>query len=82
MGNLIRPPDPSATPHLRRHIGNVLAIYQTGEVVYDKVAKNQVALPDTRAGLLLVFESFEKASYAIVLKASRPLKVLDKVKNP
>ena len=63
-------------------IGNVLAIYQTGEVVYDKVAKNNVTLPDTRAGLLMVFESFEKASYAIVLKASRPLKVLDKVKNP
>ena len=63
-------------------IGNVLAIYQTGEVVYDKVAKGNVALPDTRAGLLMVFESFEKASYAIVLKANRPLKVLDKVKNP
>ena len=63
-------------------IGNVLAIYQSGEVVYDKVAKGNVALPDTRAGLLMVFESFEKASYAIVLKANRPLKVLDKVKNP
>lgn len=63
-------------------IGNVLAIYQSGEVVYDKVAKSNVALPDTRAGLLMVFESFEKASYAIVLKANRPLKVLDKVKNP
>ena len=63
-------------------IGNVLAIYQTGEVVFDKVANHDVALPDARAGLLMVFESFEKASYAIVLKASRPLKVLDKVKNP
>lgn len=63
-------------------IGNVLAIYQTGEVVFDRVAKHEVALPDTRAGLLLVFEIFEKASYAIVLKASRPLNVLDKVKNP
>ena len=63
-------------------IGDVLAIYQTGEVVFDKVQKDNVALPDKRAGLLMVFESFEKASYAIVLKANRPLKVLDKVKNP
>jgi LysM domain len=63
-------------------IGNVLAIYQSGQVVYDKVQKNNVALPDTRAGLLMVFESFEKASYAIVLKANRPLKIFDKVKNP
>ncbi|MEH6580652.1 MAG: LysM peptidoglycan-binding domain-containing protein [Halioglobus sp.] len=63
-------------------IGDVLAIYQTGEVVYDKIAKSNVALPDSRAGLLLVFESFEKASYGIVLKASRPLQIMDKVKNP
>ncbi|MEH6589328.1 MAG: LysM domain-containing protein [Halioglobus sp.] len=63
-------------------IGDVLAIYQTGEVVYDKLQKDNVSLPDVRAGLLMVFESFEKASYAIVLKANRPLKILDKVKNP
>jgi hypothetical protein len=30
----------------------------------------------------MVFEAFEKASYAIVLKSSRPLNVMDKVKNP
>ncbi len=63
-------------------IGQVLAIYQTGEVVFDKVAQENVQLPDTRAGLAMVFEAFEKASYAIVLKASRPLKIMDKVKNP
>ncbi len=63
-------------------IGHVLAIYQTGELVFDKVARNNVLLPDVRAGLLMVFESFEKASYGVVLKASHPLKVGDKVKNP
>ncbi len=63
-------------------IGQVLAIYQAGELVFDKVAQENVQLPDTRAGLAMVFEAFEKASYAIVLKASRPLKIMDKVKNP
>ena len=63
-------------------VGNVLAVYQAGELVFDKVAEENVQLPDTRAGLAMVFESFEKASYAIILKASRPLKVMDKVKNP
>ena len=63
-------------------IGNVLAIYQAGELVLDEVARDNVQLPDVRAGLAMVFESFEKASYAIVLKANRPLKILDKVKNP
>ena len=63
-------------------IGHVLAIYQSGELVFDKVAEENVRLPDVRAGLALVFEVFEKASYAIVLKSNRVLKVGDKVKNP
>lgn len=63
-------------------IGHVLAVYQAGQLIFDKVAQNNVQLPDTRAGLAMVFDSFEKASYAVILKASRPLKVMDKVKNP
>lgn len=63
-------------------IGQVLAVYQTGGLVFDKVSETNVRLPDTRAGLAMVFEAFEKASYAIILKASRPLRVGDKVKNP
>lgn len=63
-------------------IGHVLAIYQTGGLVFDEVARENVQLPDTRAGLCMVFEVAERASYAIVLKANRPLKVMDKVKNP
>ncbi|PLW71019.1 LysM peptidoglycan-binding domain-containing protein [Pseudohalioglobus lutimaris] len=62
--------------------GHVLAIYQSGELVFDQVAQENVRLPDVRAGLAMVFESFEKASYALVLKSNRPLKVMDKVKNP
>jgi len=63
-------------------IGHVLAIYQSGQVVHDQLAGDNVALPDVRAGLLMVFEVFEKASYGIVLKTNRPLKILDKIKNP
>ncbi len=62
--------------------GQVLAIYQAGQLVFDEVARNNVRLPDTRAGLAMIFEVAEKASYALVLKANRPLKVMDKVKNP
>ena len=63
-------------------IGHVLAVYRAGELVFDKVAQSNVQLPDSRAGLAMVFESFEKVAYAIILKSSRPLKVGDKVKNP
>jgi hypothetical protein len=63
-------------------VGNVLAIYQAGEKVFDTIKQDNVQLPDVRAGLAMVFEVFEKASYAIVLKSDKPLKVGDKVKNP
>jgi hypothetical protein len=63
-------------------VGHVLVIHQTGELVFDQVAQENVKLPDVRAGLAMIFESFEKASYAIVLKADRPLKVMDKVMTP
>tara|TARA_R110000823_G_scaffold125385_1_gene251987 strand:+ start:24508 stop:25539 length:1032 start_codon:yes stop_codon:yes gene_type:complete len=63
-------------------VGHVLAVYQTGPLVFDQVAESNVRLPDKRAGLAMIFEAFEKASYAVILKASHPLKVMDKVKNP
>ena len=63
-------------------VGDVLAIYQTGEVVQDPLQQEMVALPDVRAGVLMVFAVYEKASFGLVLTASRPLAVGDKVKNP
>jgi hypothetical protein len=63
-------------------IGHVLAIYQTGEMVRDERARQRVQMPDTRAGLLMVFRTFEKMSYGIVLKSNRPLAVLDRVGDP
>lgn len=62
--------------------GNVLALYQRGEVVNDRVSGKQLQLPDERAGLAMVFATFEKMSYAIVLYADRPLRVGDRVHKP
>lgn len=63
-------------------IGNVMAIYKTGEIVTDRVRGGKVALPDERAGLLMVFRTFEKMSFALVLETDRPLAIRDKVRNP
>lgn len=48
----------------------------------DKTNVPIVALPDERYGLLLVFRVFDRASYALVMNASRPVNVLDIVTNP
>lgn len=62
--------------------GNVLAVMKTGETVRDRVAGGEVKMPDERAGLLMVFRTYDKLSYGLVLSASRSLAVMDKVRNP
>lgn len=63
-------------------VGNVLAIYKKGEVVIDRVTGGRVSLPDERAGLLMVFRTFRKMSFALVLQADRPLTIGDSLQNP
>ncbi len=62
--------------------GHVLAIHKTGELVRDPVTKELVRLPSAHAGVLMVFRVFEKMSYGLVLNATQPLRVSDRVTNP
>ncbi|MDM3870451.1 LysM peptidoglycan-binding domain-containing protein [Porticoccus sp. W117] len=62
--------------------GAILAIYKRGETIKDRVTGEAVELPSERAGLLMVFRTFEKMSYGLVMKADRPLAVGDEVHNP
>ena len=68
-------------------IGHVLALYRHGGKVIDAtMAKGdpnaQLALPDERYGLLFVFRVFERISYALVMRVTRPVTPLDVVQNP
>ncbi|MEX1033974.1 MAG: LysM peptidoglycan-binding domain-containing protein [Cellvibrionaceae bacterium] len=63
-------------------IGNVLAVYKKGARARDPIANEVVALPEERAGLLMVFRTYEKLSYGLVLEAELPLATLDMVRNP
>lgn len=62
--------------------GNVLAVYKRGALTRDPVAEEIVKLPDERAGLLMVFRTFEKLSFGLVLEAELPLATMDLVRNP
>lgn len=48
----------------------------------DKVSVPSVTLPDERYGLILVFRVFDRAAYALVMNAARPVNVLDIATNP
>lgn len=66
--------------------GNILAIYKQGASIRDRHAqkktKKNIVLPNERAGLILVFQVFEKMSLAIVLDADRGVVLKDIVGNP
>lgn len=106
-------------------VGNVLGIYQSGDVVIDKIGSGkyvpvagegtnpisnvvgsavktksafdktalveylgkpkaggeQVRLPDTYAGVLMVFRTFEEVSYGLIMEAKSPIHLKDTVKN-
>jgi hypothetical protein len=62
--------------------GTVFAIYKLGALAHDRVANEKIRLPSERAGLVMVFRTFEKLSYGLVLETERPLAVLDQVRNP
>ncbi|KMT56532.1 hypothetical protein [Pseudomonas fildesensis] len=58
--------------------GQLLRVIKTGATVRDTLTGAPVKLPDERAGTLLVFRTYEKLSYGLVLSASRPLAVMDR----
>lgn len=63
--------------------GHVLAVYQAGEVMRDRLRENElVKMPDEHAGTLMVFRVFDRVSYGLVMKATRTMHVLDVVTNP
>lgn len=63
-------------------VGNVLAVFQSGNMVRDPYTREMVQLPDERAGLMMIFQTYEKLSYGLILTATRSLSVGDRVANP
>ena len=65
--------------------GHVLAIQSDGTRMIDKTIdgkRQDIKLPDERNGLLMVFRTFDRLSYALVLEVSEPVKVGDWLINP
>ncbi len=78
--------------------GHVLAISRYGRIISDPEFKEtdiqsaadianglepgQVKLPDERTGLLMVFRTFDRVSYGLIMNASNPIYTLDSVHTP
>lgn len=62
--------------------GHVLRVLYHQGAHTDPLTHEQYALPNEESALLLVFRTFEKVSYALVLHATRPVNLLDFVTSP
>ncbi len=64
--------------------GHVLAILQAGSRLVDKTDETlpNIKLPDERNGLLMVFRTFDKLSYGLVLDIVSGVRVGDRLVNP
>ena len=62
--------------------GHVLAVYQANGKIKDPLTGEDVQLPDERAGVLLVFRTFERVSYALLMESTRPVHIQDTVRTP
>ncbi len=66
--------------------GHVLSVWQAGDRVSDNTDSGlfgrKVQLPDELAGTLMVFKTYDRLSYALVMRAEGPIHTLDNVRNP
>ena len=63
-------------------VGDVLSVWQTGETIQDRVAGGRVRLPDEVAGTLMVFKTFDRISYGLIMEATQAIHIHDSVRNP
>jgi hypothetical protein len=73
--------------------GNVLAIFKTGAVIRDgqkhgflagtdTMFQPKVRLPDERIGTYMVFKTFDRMSFGLVMEAKNLIHLGDRVENP
>ena len=62
--------------------GHVLRIWRHVGARKDPVTRRPYRIPDEDTGLLMIFRTFKKVSYGLVMSAVRPVHMLDKVTTP
>ncbi len=66
-------------------VGHVMRVFQRGDVIRDTVSGksgDKVKLPDEDAGIVMVFKTFEKVSYGLIMSATRAIHINDFVRSP
>nr|WP_043739990.1 LysM peptidoglycan-binding domain-containing protein [Thioalkalivibrio nitratireducens] len=65
--------------------GQVFAAWEAGRTARDPVSRNRnvlIELPEEEIGTMMVFRTFDKVAYALVLHSTRPIREGYKVRHP
>lgn len=63
-------------------VGDILQINHRGATIKDAVTPDPgdtVTLPDEKAGIMMIFRTFDRVSFGLVMHATRAIHVMDKV---
>jgi len=63
-------------------VGNVLTVYQSGEEVHDRFGGGKITLPEEAAGTIMIFKTYDRISYGLVMEATQAIHIHDTVRNP
>jgi hypothetical protein len=63
-------------------IGTVMKIQQVGREITDQLTKEKLRLPDESVGHILIFRTFDKISYGLIVDVTGYPQIGDKVTNP
>lgn len=62
--------------------GHVLAVYSKGESLRDPITNETIQLPSEHAGVMMLFRTFDKVSYGLIMRATNVITVGDEVRAP
>jgi len=62
--------------------GTILRVMRNAGTRHDPVRRTDYKLPEEQSGLLMVFRTFEKVSYGLIMNSVRPVNLNDTVETP
>lgn len=62
--------------------GNIFRVQHVGDRIRDPLTNERIQLPSEEGGLVMIFRTFEKMSYGLILTAKMPMQVGDELVNP
>lgn len=63
-------------------VGDILSVFRSGSVITDQVRGGRIKLPDEKSGTVMIFKTFDRISYGLVMEATHPIHIHDSVRNP